>query len=159
MIHFQLRRRGRYVAMLRVAAALFAVALVPRVGSAQTASVDSSWRAAPTGFPAGSEMQAFVGNPSAAGFYAVRIRVPDGELVGPLAFPREVRVVLIRGAFSLGRGIEPKRRRTSSLDPSERATSVKAGVVIHGWGGEGAVIQFEGEGPFAPLPVEPRPSP
>lgn len=62
------------------------------------------WQAGPSSLPEGAEFAVLEGDPSSEGYFALRIRMPDGYVIPPHWHPVQERVTVLSGAFRLGMG-------------------------------------------------------
>ena len=62
------------------------------------------WKPAPSSLPRGAEAAILEGDPSRSGFFAMRIRFPDGYKIPPHWHPNQERVTVLKGTFHLGQG-------------------------------------------------------
>lgn len=67
---------------------------------------DMQWMAAPppTGIPSGVQMVILSGDPSKAGLFAVRLKIPDGGKVAAHWHPTDENVTVVQGTFAAGMG-------------------------------------------------------
>jgi quercetin dioxygenase-like cupin family protein len=62
------------------------------------------WKDGPASFEEGSQMAVLEGNPAEAGFFNMKLKLPDGFRISPHWHPRVERVTVISGTFLLGHG-------------------------------------------------------
>jgi quercetin dioxygenase-like cupin family protein len=67
-------------------------------------TADLKWGAGPPGLPPGAQLAVLEGDPSKAGQFAIRLKVPDGYKVPPHWHPTDERVVVLQGTLLLGLG-------------------------------------------------------
>lgn len=65
---------------------------------------DLKWQPAPPALLPGAEMVVLEGDPSKPGFFAMRLRFPDGYKVMPHWHPQQERVTILSGTLNLGHG-------------------------------------------------------
>jgi quercetin dioxygenase-like cupin family protein len=125
---------------------------------AQVATANLKWMAGPPGLPTGAQFAVLAGDPSKAGVFTIRARLPAGFVVPPHWHPSDEHVTVLEGEMAFGMG--------STLDRS-KATIIKAGgfavaaarmnhfVFTNG----GATIQVTAQGPFGITYVNPADEP
>lgn len=64
------------------------------------------WTAGPASLPAGAQVAMLEGNPTEAGPFTVRLRLPDGYRIPPHWHPGIEHVTVLSGTFVVGRGEE-----------------------------------------------------
>jgi hypothetical protein len=62
------------------------------------------WQPGPASLLPGAQMAVLEGDPSKPGFFAMRLRFPDGYKVMPHWHPKQERVTIIAGTLNLGMG-------------------------------------------------------
>lgn len=106
-----------------------------------------TWVAAPPGLPAGAQVAVLEGDPSKAGYFAIRAKLPDGYKVPPHWHPTDERLVVLEGTLGLGKG--------ETFDPSAghelpvgSYAMMPTGVRHFAWAKGETVFQLSGMGPF-----------
>jgi quercetin dioxygenase-like cupin family protein len=64
----------------------------------------AEWRAGPGSLAEGAGFTVLEGNPAEAGFFTMRLRLPDGFVIAPHTHPGVERVTVLSGTFHLGTG-------------------------------------------------------
>ena len=109
--------------------------------------------------PRGGQMAVLVGNPSAAGRYAFRIKFPADFKVMPHTHPEERIYTVISGTWHVGSGerFDPARLKAF---PAGSLYVVPAGVSHFHWAKSGeSIVQVNGAGPTAARYVNPADDP
>ncbi len=75
------------------------------------------WQAAPKSLEAGAEVAVLEGNPTEAGVFTMRIKMPDGFRISPHWHPNVERVTVLSGTFKLGSGEIFDANNTKALLP------------------------------------------
>ena len=70
------------------------------------APADMQWMAAPepTGLPSVVQMTVLSGDPSKAGMFSVRLKIPDGGKVAAHWHPTDEHITVLQGTFAAGMG-------------------------------------------------------
>src|SRR5262249_21566823 len=76
---------------------------------------DVKWGKAPPALPAGAQAAVLVGDPSKAGAYVVRVKLPDGYKVPPHWHPTDENVTVIKGTLMIGKGETFKEEGSEAL--------------------------------------------
>jgi quercetin dioxygenase-like cupin family protein len=76
---------------------------------------DVQWQDGPSSLPAGAQFALLDGDPSKAGYFALRISLPDGYVIPPHRHPVQERVTVLSGTFHLGHGETVNRQETKAL--------------------------------------------
>lgn len=105
------------------------------------------WQAAPPSLEEGAEVAVLEGDPSKAGVFTMRIKMPDGFHISPHTHPNVERVTVISGAFLLGSGKELDRQNVEPLEPGSY-TSMPPGMVHYAIAEGETVIQLTSIGPW-----------
>lgn len=87
-------------------------------GSAVTHTPDEiAWQTGPPSLPDGAEFAVLDGDPTTeGGFFAMRLRLPDGYRIPPHWHPVTERVTVISGTFHLGHGDRFDAEATEALE-------------------------------------------
>ena len=124
----------------------------------QVNSSDLKWGPAPAVFPKGAEMAVLAGDPTKAGEFVIRLRVPAGYKVAAHHHPTDEYVTVISGDFSLGMGDKLDPAKGAALSPGGFAMA-PANMNHFAWTQGGAVVQVSAQGPFALVYVNPADDP
>ena len=84
----------------------------PQAYSQQTAAAHGSfhtpdtlqWKNGPVSIPPGAKFIVLEGDPSAKGYFALRLALPDGYVIPPHWHPVQERVTVVSGTFEVGMG-------------------------------------------------------
>jgi quercetin dioxygenase-like cupin family protein len=76
---------------------------------------DVQWQPGPSSLPEGAQYAVLEGNPANEGYFALRIKLPDGYVIPPHWHPVKERVTVLSGAFHLGMGEVVERQRAQRL--------------------------------------------
>jgi hypothetical protein len=71
---------------------------------AMFAPADIQWTDAPSVLPAGAKAAVLDGDPSKPGYFAMRLKVPDGYKIMPHWHPNVERITVISGTLNMGLG-------------------------------------------------------
>lgn len=105
------------------------------------------WQAAPASLEEGAEVAVLEGNPTEAGVFTMRIRMPDGYHISPHWHPNVERVTVISGTFLLGSGEEMDRDDVEPL-VAGTYTSMPPGMRHYAIAEGETVIQLTSIGPW-----------
>jgi quercetin dioxygenase-like cupin family protein len=105
------------------------------------------WQDAPASLEPGGKVAILEGNPSEAGVFTMRIRMPDGYYISPHWHPNVERVTVISGNFLLGSGDRMDREATERLKPGSY-TSMPPGMRHFAIADGETVIQLTSVGPW-----------
>jgi hypothetical protein len=116
------------------------------------------WGAAPPSLPPGSEVAVLYGDPSGAGPYAVRVRMPADYKVPPHTHPTAENLTVISGTFNVGMGGTLDTTKSEAMGPGAFARMDK-GMQHYAWSTGPTIIQINGMGPFEITYVNPADDP
>ena len=148
----------------------FAVALWPTYGihaddekkeamdAAIHRTVDLSWKDGPPSLPPGAKFAVLEGDPTKAGPFVFRVKVPDGYRIPPHVHPKAERVTIISGTFNLGMGDKFDATKGEAL-PAGTYGTWPAGMKHFVWVKGETVVQFHGEGPWTITYLNPADDP
>lgn len=105
------------------------------------------WQPGPGSLEEGAEFAVLEGDPSAEGFFVLRIKMPDGFHISPHWHPRFERVTVISGTFLLGSGEVMNAGNVESLTPGSY-TSMPPGMRHYALAEGETVIQLATTGPW-----------
>jgi quercetin dioxygenase-like cupin family protein len=127
-------------------------------GLAVFAPGDIKWADAPAILPRGAKVAVLEGNPSKAGPFVMRVRMPDGYRIAPHTHPKAERVTVLSGTFHLGMGgkFDPAKGRAM---PAGSFGTWPAGMKHYVWVEGETVIQLHGTGPWSLTYVNPADDP
>jgi len=87
------------------------------------------------------------GDPTADGFFTMRIKMPDGYRVPPHWHSRQERVTVLSGVLNLGQGDTFDDAATKAL-PAGTYSSMPPGMTHFGWMTGETVLQLSTQGPW-----------
>ncbi|MCX7585094.1 cupin domain-containing protein [Phenylobacterium sp. 58.2.17] len=144
--------------MLRTVVLVSGVLCLGSTATAQVNTGDLKWGPAPAVFPAGAQMAVLSGDPTKAGVFVIRIKMPAGYKIPAHNHPTDEYVTVVSGDLSLGMG--------DKLDPAKSAKLAPGGFAVAGakmshfaFSPGGAVVQVSAEGPLALTYVNPADDP
>ena len=115
--------------------------------------------AAGAGLPAGAKMAVVKGDPSKAGEFTVRLKMPANYAVPPHHHPGdEVVRVMDGGTLSYGMGVKLDRSNVGSLTKGYHVT-MAAGMNHYAFTSDPVEVQVTGMGPFEITYVDPKDDP
>jgi len=129
---------------------LFTIAAAAFVASSPASAKAMKWMdAAGAGLPAGAQMAVVKGDPSKAGDFTIRVKMPAGYTVPPHSHPGdEVVRVMGDGTLSYGMGDKLDRANVGSLTKGYHVT-MAAGMNHYVFTTDPIELQVSGTGPFA----------
>lgn len=117
-----------------------------------------SWGPAPAVLPAGAALAVVEGDPTKAGPYTMRLRMPDGYRIPPHFHPADEHVTVLSGTFLVGMGDRFDRAALKALPPTTFGMLPKG--MRHFAEAKGAtVIQLHGNGPWSLTYANPADAP
>ena len=121
---------------------------------------DLKWMPAPpaTGMPSVVQMTVLSGDPSKAGLFAIRLKIPDGGKVAAHWHPSDEHITVLEGTFAAGMG---DKFDASALHDFPAGSYVLMPKRMHHFGtakGE-TIVQVFGMGPFVLNYVNPADDP
>jgi hypothetical protein len=105
------------------------------------------WGKAPPGLPNGVEAAVIEGDPTQAGWYTVRLRLPDGTQIRPHWHSKDERITVISGRFGVGMGDTFVTQQMKELPPGGYAAMPARHHHFAAAHGE-TIVQVTAEGPF-----------
>ncbi len=116
------------------------------------------WGPAPPVLNKGAQAAVLSGDPSTAGPFVIRLKLPAGYKVAPHWHPTDENVTVLSGTFSLGMGETFDAKATKPLTAGGYAL-LPAEMRHFAWTKNGATIQVHGMGPFVLNYVNPADDP
>ena len=116
------------------------------------------WGPAPAVFPAGAQMAVLAGDPSSAGEYTVRLKMPNGYRIAPHTHPTDENVTVIEGTFFVGLGNTFQTTGMLRL-PEGGFITAPAGHAHYAEARGNTIVQVHGMGPFQLTYVNPADAP
>ena len=122
------------------------------------APAELKWMDGPPGLPAGAQFAVLSGDPTKAGKFTVRIRMPTNYSVPPHWHPSDEHVTLVSGKLAYGMSDQINR---TAADALAEGASVTMKAKQHHWvfTGDGATVEVSAMGPFVITYVNPRDDP
>jgi len=108
---------------------------------------DVKWGPAPPSLPAGAKFAALSGDPSKAGPYVIRAKLPDGYKVPPHWHPTDENVTVIKGTLMIGKGDKFNADASEAL-PAGSFMRMPKEMRHFAWAKGETIIQVHGIGPF-----------
>jgi len=105
------------------------------------------WGPAPPGLPAGSQVAVLSGDPTKAGPYVMRAKMPDGYTVSPHWHPTDENITVLSGTFLIGEGESFDASKLEEMPAGSFVRMPKTMRHFAKFKGE-TVIQLHGTGPF-----------
>lgn len=128
------------------------LAQVPETAPPKPASPAASdmlqWGKAPPGLPEGAEVAVLTGDPTKAGPFTIRVRMPDGYRVAPHSHPTDERLEVLSGVLLVAHGPNMRTAGPATLEAGgklELAAGTPHSVTTRGI----TIIEIQSTGPFA----------
>ena len=115
------------------------------------------WQDSPA-LPAGAKVAVLEGDPTKEGYFAMRVRLPDGFRIPPHWHPCHERVTVLSGTFHLGTGEKFDKSAARALPPGSY-TSMEPGMRHFAWAQGETVLQITTVGPWGITYVNPADDP
>lgn len=116
------------------------------------------WVDGPASLPPGPKMVVLEGDPSKAGPFVLRVKLPDGFKIMPHTHPKDERVTVLSGTLYLGMG-EKFDEKVAKEMPAGSYGRTGAGMKHFGYVKGETVLQLHGEGPWAIEYINPADDP
>ncbi len=116
------------------------------------------WGPAPPTLPKGAQFAVLSGDPSKAGLYVIRLKMPANYQIPAHHHPTAENVTVLSGSFHAGMGDKMDKSKTQAFEPGGFA-ALPANMNHYAWTASNTVIQVHGEGPFAITYVNPADDP
>jgi quercetin dioxygenase-like cupin family protein len=133
-------------------------ATMPAMHHTALAPADLKWGPAPPVLPAGAQVAVLDGDPFKPGFFALRLKMPDGYKVMPHTHPTDENIVVIQGTFKIGAGDSYSDASAKDLPTGGFVKMPKGMHHFAGAKGE-TIVQIYGEGPFVITYLNPADDP
>jgi len=116
------------------------------------------WGPAPPSLPSGAEVAVLEGDPSKAGMFTLRLKMPDGYTVPPHSHPTDEHVTVLSGSVMVGMGNKLDESAMKALAAGGYTTMpARANHYVRAKGE--AVLQVSASGPFEVKYVDPKDDP
>ncbi len=119
---------------------------------------DIQWSDAPPILPAGAKVAVLDGDPSKPGYFAMRLRVPDGYKIMPHWHPNVERLTVISGTLNLGFGDTFDESKGHALTAGTYG-SMQPNVHHFAWATGETELQITTIGPWKLVYVNPKDDP
>lgn len=116
------------------------------------------WKDGPPSLPPGAKFAVLEGDPGQSGFFAMRVRLPDGYRIPPHTHPVVERVTVISGTFHLGMGPQANWDAMQSL-PAGSYVSMPPGMQHYARASGETVVQLATNGPWGINYINPADDP
>jgi quercetin dioxygenase-like cupin family protein len=132
--------------------------LTAGAAGAQVNTTDLKWGPAPAVFPKGAQMAVLHGDPTKAGLFVIRLKIPAGYKIPAHNHPTDEIVTVISGDMSLGMGDKLNMAKSAHLRAGGFAVA-PAHMNHYAWSKAGGVVQVGAQGPFGMTYVNPADDP
>jgi ChrR Cupin-like domain len=119
---------------------------------------DLKWKDGPASLPGGAKFAVIEGDPSKAGPFTMRFKLPANYIVPPHWHPAIEHITVISGTFYMGIGETFDESHAVKL-PAGGFAVMAIGTRHFGFTKEGTVIQVHGVGPWGITYVNPKDDP
>jgi len=116
------------------------------------------WVDGPSSLLPGSKMAILEGDPTKAGTFVLRIKLPDGFKIMPHTHPKDERVTVLSGTLYLGMGDKLDEKVAKAM-PAGSFGLTKSGMKHFGYVKGATILQLQGNGPWAVEYVDPADDP
>ena len=117
-----------------------------------------TWGPAPAFLPPGAQIAVLEGDPTAAGTFTIRLKLPNGYKIPPHTHPTVENVTVLSGTFLAGMGTKFDESTLKALGRDDFA-SIPAGHAHYAKARGLTVVQVHAIGPFALTYVNPADTP
>lgn len=117
-----------------------------------------TWAPGPPSLPAGAQSAVIEGDPSKAGLFTMRVKLPDGYKVPPHFHPADEHVTVMQGTFVMGLGEKFDQAAGHALGVGDFAV-MPTGTRHFAWTNGETIIQLHGIGPWGLTYVNPADDP
>ena len=105
------------------------------------------WKDGPPSLPAGAKVAILEGDPAKPGYFAMRLKFPDGYRVMPHTHPNVERVTIIQGKLHLGMGAKFDQSAAHAL-PAGSYSFMPPGMQHFAWAEGETILQLATIGPW-----------
>jgi hypothetical protein len=116
------------------------------------------WKDGPPSLPKGAKIAVLEGDPSKAGPFVFRVKVPDGYRIPPHTHPKMERVTVIAGTFNIRMGAAFDKKATDAM-PAGTYGFWEPDMKHFVWVKGETIAQFHGTGPWVINYVDPQDDP
>ncbi|NKB69036.1 MAG: cupin [Candidatus Latescibacteria bacterium] len=118
-----------------------------------------TWKEGPASLPKGAKFAVMEGNPSQAGEFTMRLKVPANYKIAPHWHPAIEHVTVISGSFYMGLGEMFDAAKASKMDVGGFAAMAVGTKHFAFTKDEGAIVQLHGMGPWGITYINPTDDP
>ena len=122
------------------------------------APADIKWTDAPPILPAGAKAAVLEGDPSKGGYFAMRLKVPDGYKIMPHWHPNVERVTVISGTAYIGEGDKFDESKGHEM-PAGTYSTMRPHMHHFAWTKGETELQITTLGPWKLVYVDPKDDP
>ena len=108
---------------------------------------DIKWVAAPAGLPPGSKAAVIEGNPSAAGLFTMRLKIPANYKIMPHWHPADEHITVLKGTCYMGMG-DKFDKKAAMMMPTGAFAVMKTRTHHYFFTKEECIIQVHAMGPW-----------
>jgi quercetin dioxygenase-like cupin family protein len=149
--------------MTRLLTAALALALVSadhrdRIEDYAVTPTDMKWVDGPASLPKGARTVVLEGDPTKAGEFVLRVKLPDGMKILPHTHPKDERVTVLAGTLYLGMGDTFDEAKAKAM-PAGSYGRTGAGMKHFGFVKGETILQLHGTGPWAVVYLNPADDP
>ena len=119
---------------------------------------EMKWMPDPNMLPKGAKITVLSGNPTAAGAFAMRIKMPAGYVVPAHWHTNDELLTIISGDFYGGMGDKVDKKHSKVVHAGGFA-QMPAKMHHFAWTKKGAIVQLNGMGPFDIHYIDPKTDP
>lgn len=127
-------------------------------GHVMVSKKDMKWGPAPASLPPGAQAAVIDGDPTKAGEFTMRIKLPANYKIPPHSHPADEHITVIEGSFSMGLGEKFDAKATHVLKTGDYAR-MTMGTKHFAMTKSPAVVQLHGNGPWGITYVNPADDP
>jgi hypothetical protein len=160
-----MRKKLAFYSALALVAATFVFAAdekkkAPAAAASHTmyAPADIEWKDAPPVLPPGAKAAVLEGDPSKPGYFAMRLKFPDGYKIMPHWHPNVERITVISGTVNIGIGDTFDESKGHAMPAGTYAT-MRPKVHHFGWAKGDTELQITTLGPWKLVYVNPKDDP
>ena len=153
-----MKMRSLVCALLLLALAQFGAAQQGAGSHIAITDDEVKWGPAPPVLPKGAMFSLVSGDPTKAGPFVIRLKVPAGYKIAPHWHPTDENVTVISGAFAIGMGEKFDETKMKTL-PAGGYAQLPAEMRHYAMAKSATVVQVHGVGPFVLNYVNPADNP
>jgi hypothetical protein len=122
------------------------------------APADIQWTDAPPALPAGAKVAVLEGDPAKPGYFAMRLKAPDGYKIMPHWHPNVERITVISGTLNMGLGDTFDESKGHAMTAGTYGT-MQPNVHHYAWTTGETELQITTLGPWKLVYVNPKDDP